>query len=1149
MIHFRSLPVIAIRRMAGNWRLLLSVVIGTIVAAATLSSTAIYSDAIRDLGLDFALEQQSTSDLDLKVLQSNQGVDRVQYSSSRDVVDRGVAAALGDASSSLVRMGTSGTFYPAAPGAVVDFDDAGRDRSVLRFRSELEREVEVIFGEFPRAIPSAGSEPIPVAIGLETATGIGVDVGQRFDIYPFWDEEAAPLRVEVVGIIQPIDPNSRYWGGGDEVIDRHTRSWNTLAFIVPEATFFGAMVDLAIGVSADYDTLYQVETGVLNSRNGPPLASAVSVLERALSGDEVRLHVETALVEVLDTYDEKLFFTRLPLLVLLLQIGGIVAYYLVMVSTMLVERQASELALLRSRGATTAQLLFQYGIEGLLLAVVAAATGPPIAAAVIAALGRTPEFASLSGGGLLEVNISSAAYLLALGGAVIAFSALMLPSWRATRRTMVDLKQSTARPRATPLFMRYYLDVALVMVSAVVFWQLSQQEELFTESLFGDVQVDPFLLLTPSVFLLTVGIVFLRLFPVVLRLIAAVVGKTNSVAVLVGMRSLVRNPGHYTRLILLLMFATGVGMFGASFRATLQQSYDDRASYSVGADVRAGDLRTLTGGGEIAFRTAVSDVPATAVASIARIGGRITTQSGFANIEFLGIDSESIANVGYFREDFSEQTLNEIATTLKQNQADLQGVPIPVDARQIGIWVKAPDIRGPVRVGIMVRDANGRYFNALFAELGPDDPTSEEWRFISRDILEMTERFGPVRGESLINPLTLHAYFIQPQGNIARSFGRVLFGSVLATAAEPAPPTEDDYVAEPIRTRRDQAPAVPDAVLRVAQFDGAVLVKDFSTIDGFEVIRDFLPYSAGDSATSNPDGPPGFERSTRLDWSGVSVRQPVTRGLRQVTDGELMAFYLDSASAALLELDVGDRADIFSGQKYSRGILVGTFEFFPTTDFGPNAETIAVVDLSRLLAVNNASPSIAPAAPTEVWYATDDPTELRSVLDSERFRPSLLMDIDSTRLLQQEDPLVAAGWQGILAIAFGAVLLLSAIGFLVYSYLTAQQRALEFAILRTLGFSRWQVFSLVTFEHLFVIVTGMGLGTVVGIQVGRMMMNFLGTDERGQEVFPPFVLGISWPSVFVAWGVLGSVFVVTIGAVVLLYWRLAVHRALRIGDA
>ena len=47
--------------MAGNWRLLTSIVIGTVLAAAILSATAIYSDAIRDLGLDFAIEKEDIS--------------------------------------------------------------------------------------------------------------------------------------------------------------------------------------------------------------------------------------------------------------------------------------------------------------------------------------------------------------------------------------------------------------------------------------------------------------------------------------------------------------------------------------------------------------------------------------------------------------------------------------------------------------------------------------------------------------------------------------------------------------------------------------------------------------------------------------------------------------------------------------------------------------------------------------------------------------------------------------------------------------------------------------------------------------------------------------------------------------------------------
>jgi hypothetical protein len=45
------------------------------------------------------------------------------------------------------------------------------------------------------------------------------------------------------------------------------------------------------------------------------------------------------------------------------------------------------------------------------------------------------------------------------------------------------------------------------------------------------------------------------------------------------------------------------------------------------------------------------------------------------------------------------------------------------------------------------------------------------------------------------------------------------------------------------------------------------------------------------------------------------------------------------------------------------------------------------------------------------------------------------------------------------------------------------------------------------------------------------------------------LLAVSWPEIFTVWGILGAVFVVTTAAVVLLYLRLEVHRALRIGDA
>ncbi len=1133
MLSSRSLLLIAVRRMLANWRLELSVIVGALVASALISATAIYADAIRDLGLQFALSSADRQSLDVSATW-HMSVDRDAYQRSQDRLDRAVADALQGASGSdVVRTGTSATFFPTDPSQAVS-DAPERPRAFLRYRSELDAHVTVLAGVLPSPAPLPDGGRVPVAIGAETAARSGIGVGARLDLHPFWNESAAPLPVEVVGIVDATDAEDPYWRGRDDILDDRSHlshAFETYALLVPEETFYGAMPALARAVAADISVTYGVAPEGLNSRNASAVAGGLRRVEGTLSDTGTQLHVRTGLPELLDSYDEKLFFTRIPLFVLLVQIGAIVAYYLVVVSTMLVERQANEVALMRSRGASTAQLLFLYAAEGAILAALAVAAGPPIAAAAISALGPTPPFSALSGGELLDVHISGTAYLLAAGGALLAFSALMAPAWGATHRTVTEFKRARARPRPTPPILRYYLDVALVLVTALAFWRFSQQDELFTRSLFGDLQVDPFLLLAPAIFLVTVGIVFLRLFPLMLRAVARLVGLTRSTAVLVGMRSLVRNPTHYTRLILLLMFATGVGMFGASFSTTLDRSYRDRAAYAVGADVRASDLRGLAYAGGEAFLATVSDVPADVVSPAVRVEGELRARGQRMRVEFLGIEPETFRRVGYFRDDFSESSFDAMQDALEANAISPRGVPLPDGARQVGAWVKMPEIRGSVSVAVMLRDGEGKLYDYLLGTARPEEPITQEWRFLAADLNSPRAPRGLVsRAEPPAPPLFLDAYYVVTPELISASQGRVLLGPVLATTVPPS--DEEDTAATPLEEA----------------FAGAVVVHDFASTEGFEVIDGYRPGPPADSASASTDAPPAFEGSVSYAWEG-GARRPPNRGLQLASDGEPMTLFLSRRGADELGLGAGDEAIISVGGKFARVRLAGVLDYFPTFDLTSDSTPFAVVNLSRLEATVNAAPTRRPLVPTEVWYRTSDPATLRAVLESDRFDARVLMDADSERLRQERDPLIAAGWRGILAIAFGAVLLLSAIGFLVYSYLTAQQRALEFAILRTLGFSRWQVFSLVAFEHVFVIVAGMGLGTAVGLQVGRMMLGFLATDERGQAVLPPFVLGISWPAVFLTWGVLGAVFVTTIATVVLLYWRLAVHRALRMGDA
>ncbi|MDA0301287.1 MAG: ABC transporter permease [Chloroflexi bacterium] len=430
-----------------------------------------------------------------------------------------------------------------------------------------------------------------------------------------------------------------------------------------------------------------------------------------------------------------------------------------------------------------------------------------------------------------------------------------------------------------------------------------------------------------------------------------------------------------------------------------------------------------------------------------------------------------------------------------------------------------------------VRDATGRVTNRQLGEARPGDPATEQWTFFSADLRQpRSVAGGLIRDAQGTPPFELRGVFVLPAGAIANQRGVVQFGPALATAAAPASGTDPSLASSGLTNS-------PEA------WRNAVVVQDF-TRPGFEAIQGTRPVTLPDVVRVTAEGPPGFASAVRYEWSDAGISPPL-RGLRPVADTAIALVYLGADTARMLAVKAGDAVMLSVGGRSVAATVAGVLDYFPT--YRPGGSTgLVVMDGSRLSAgVNNAVPD-QPLGPNEVWLATRDSEATREGLAP--LSPLTLDTRDAVRAVQQDDPLIAAGWAGILAIAFGAVLLLSAIGFIVYSYLTAQQRALEFAILRTLGFSKPQIFSVVLFEHLFVIVAGMGMGTGVGLRVGRLMLAFLGVDETGGQVVPPFVQRVSWTEVFVVWGILGTVFVATIAAVVALYFRLAVSRALRIGD-
>ncbi len=732
---FSVLPVV-VRRISANIRLLIAVVIGAVLAAALMSTTAIYTDAIRDLGLTYAIRQSGPDNNNILVRSTSQVARGDLYDKNKEFIDSAERQTLGPLLAGQTWAGRSATFFPAAPGAPVPAEDT-RPRSHFQFVSDLGPHIRVAEGRLPDNAAAGGTAAptVEVALSAATARTAGIKVGDRLDAHPFWRPEAEPVHVQVVGLIEPTDLTEPYWLGQTDFFDFPSPRWQTYPFFVTEQTFFGALASYLPTMNADFWAMSYIRTDRINARNAESVRASIENMDRVLSGNIERTVTVSKLPEVLRTFDEKLFFTRIPLLVLVLQIAGIVLYYLFMVSTMLVERQSAEIALFKSRGATTGQVMQIYAIEGLLILLVAIALGPPLAAGVISLLGKTPVFSDLSGGDALSVRLSGGAYLWAFSGAVLAYATLLWPAYQATKRTVVQFKVASSRPPKEAAFTRYYLDLALVGLGAILFFQLQRRGDLVTDKLFGEQSTDPVALLTPAFFILTVGIFFLRLFPIFLRMGGWAVSKTQATAVLLGTWQLVRNPVHYSRLVLLLMLATAVGMFAASFGATLTNSYSDRAAYQAGAPLRLSAIRKVDAGGPAVLAPAFQEKYGAEAAAVAvRLDGTQGTGFDRTNFHLLGIDPDTFEDVGYFRDDFAGASLSSILDDLSADAEDPPGIDLPAEARWLGMWVRPTNLNGRVGFDARVRDADGRYFNLL---MGPDsgaEYTQGQWVFVAADI-------------------------------------------------------------------------------------------------------------------------------------------------------------------------------------------------------------------------------------------------------------------------------------------------------------------------------------------------------------------------------------------------------------------------------
>ncbi len=361
---------------------------------------------------------------------------------------------------------------------------------------------------------------------------------------------------------------------------------------------------------------------------------------------------------------------------------GLVLAFISLVAGLSIEGRRNEIAILRSRGATTLQIIGLVILEGLLLGAAALAISLPVAIAVTQVIGRTRSFLDFSSGTDLNVSFTETTLRAGLTAIALALVAQVLPAIGAAQHTIVSYKRERARAQDKPWWRRMWLDVLLLIAAAYGVYLLRQQGSiaLLDSSMGDDPLQNPLLLLVPALGVLALTLLFLRLMPYLMAGIAWIASRSKSVGLLLAARHLSRTPGYYTTPLILLVVTLSLAAFTASLAKALDTHLHDQIYYTVGADMRFNEPgqspNTFWGleqagsddTGPLFLFIPVSEyLKVPGVRGAARVGRyplMTNLGDGMQQGVFIGVDRYELPQVAFWREDFGRESLGELMNAL-----------------------------------------------------------------------------------------------------------------------------------------------------------------------------------------------------------------------------------------------------------------------------------------------------------------------------------------------------------------------------------------------------------------------------------------------------------------------------------------------------
>lgn len=693
---FSSIGVLARWQLRQTWRLLIIMGVGLLAAVALVGMIPLYAQVSESAGLRQALEANPASAF-IQVNAQNPLFDSNTLGNVQDQLTQIMQQELGSNIVATPDLSVQVATLNFTPNASLIHPPQNANTFVRLLGADVGQatgHVQLVQGRLPA--PTSNGV-IEFAVPSPTQHDLNLQLNQTFTL-PFGivDQTSQTtyhnLTFRLVGVFAAFAPNNHdlFWHGETfmpEIFSRGLALLQRYPLLVSNNELmneFDALSSTVIPQDAqnspqfvsnpDTTWYYRFDFSHVDIKHLPELITGVnSVLGIINHGPQAFPYVTdtTSLgpLSVLNTYGNRVTVVALPILGLTILIGGLVLFFVVLMTDLLVERQVTAITLLRSRGAGARQIFGSLLWQSLSIGLIAFVVGPLLAILLVELLAHiTLQPADLISLNLITANPFEVARgltqndLIVVGLAVLA---MILATWRVMRSNVLLQRRETARSTQQPFWIRFRLDLVAAVLALAGFG--------FTLYIASPGVLDSRtrVLILPitslgGVFCLLVGalLLFLRFFPAVLRLGERLAARNRGVAPVLALAQMARSPRQSLRMTLLFALAVAFALFTLIFTETQLQRLPDATSFQVGGDI-SGQISLNLAGDTIDqqrdFFNQIKGVTSATLVTNAQLSG------GSENnilIAMQAVDTNTYANTVYWTTQDSSQPLSQLTHKL-----------------------------------------------------------------------------------------------------------------------------------------------------------------------------------------------------------------------------------------------------------------------------------------------------------------------------------------------------------------------------------------------------------------------------------------------------------------------------------------------------